>query len=179
MARNLYYIHDPNKLDDSRKGSLKPDLTVGLCTYRRETYPWYQHELTNDDRVKLFDRTFLSGLLRNSQIPPLYHRASNQATDDTPQFPFIIWEAKKATAPDTHQTAANQTARSVKTTLTWQQNFYEKSEVQERPFVWHFNNIGADWKVYICYTRPSSTTRETTVYVSRFCSLCVLYVILS
>jgi hypothetical protein len=183
MARDLSFIKDVKQPSSSRKGSLKPDLTIGLCTYNLDAHPWHKgHKLATNDRVKLFDRRFLNNLREHFKIPLLYHLRKNQAKDDSPQFPFALWEAKRAIASDTHQTASNQTARDLRTILMWQQDFYKKSDVYGCPIVWYFNSVGSDWKLHGCYVRQSSTAPERTVYVSPLCAsflLCCLILILS
>jgi hypothetical protein len=119
MARDLS-IKDVKQPDNSRKASTKPDLTIGLCTFNLDTYPWYGgHELATDDRVKLFDRRFLINLRKHFKTPLVYHLRNNQAKDDSPQFPFALWEVERAIASDTHQTASNQTARDLRNILMW------------------------------------------------------------
>ena len=173
MARNLPFVQDAEKPDKSRKGSKKPDLTIGLCTYDLDAFPWHEgHRLANDDRVKLFDRRFLNGIQNHFNIRPLYHLKDNQAKDDSPQFPFMLWEAKSAVYYDTHQTALHQTAPSLTKILIWQQDFYKKSEVCRSPLVWHFNNVGSDCKLYACFAQSSSRT-GVSVYVSPCYTSCL------
>jgi hypothetical protein len=150
--------------EHSRQGSTLPDLTIGFCTYNLDTYPWINgHPLADDHRVKLFDRKFLKRLQEHFNIPSLYrHPQRKQALNDSPQFPFVLWEAKSAVAAATHQTASSQTAQDLKTILMWQQEFYRKSGAKTDPLVWYFNNVGADWKIYACHVRDG---REISIYV--------------
>lgn len=61
------------------------------------------------------------------------------------------------------QTATNQTARNLKTILSWQQQLYDKSEVHGYPLVWYFNNIGANWKVYASTYAPAQLTQPSMI----------------
>src|SRR5438034_7781501 len=112
MTQELGYVNDNEEDDDNRKDVLKPDVTIGLCTYNLNMYPWIQvPTLVDNDRIKLFDRKLLRDLRDHFEIPPHYQLTQNRAKDSFPQFPFALWEGKKASAPHNNQTALNQTAR--------------------------------------------------------------------
>ena len=165
-ASQLAYYNDDDIGSKSKQGVEIPDLTIGLHTYTLNSLTWQERQdLLENDRVRLFDRTLLRNVLRNSKIEVPYRCHAKRATDNFPAFTFGLWEAKKAAAADSHQTALVQSGPKVKTLLRWQRNLYDRAGVIASPLVWWFGSVGSNWKIYGCYAERHSFTTESCSYV--------------
>ena len=139
-----------------KKGSQIPDTTFGLCTYNLDERHWTEEWLRND-MVKLFEKRTLKETMDNfSQLQLPYKISGNPVgIYSYPMFAFGFWEAKKE-LDSSHENTIKQSARKLKSLLSWQRRIFDVSDVRvTSPTVWFFSSIGADWRVYGCSERKA------------------------
>jgi hypothetical protein len=154
-----------------------PDLTVGLLIWSRNlcrTPPGMSNkklkETLQHDLVRPFRNDRLDGLEKEKHVEPLIAFPKpkkgthvSRASRPSINFPFILWEAKRAGEGD----PVAQNALKVKMILQWQQDLASRAGVSWDPLVFHFVNVGAEWKIYACHIHtPTGKGKSTCVSYS-------------
>jgi hypothetical protein len=156
-----------------------PDLTIGLLFWaddlchpppgmgQGELDIILQHEL-----VKAFRPNTLHNLQAGGDIKPIFAYAQGKkgthvqrVAKPSLNFPFALWEAKKASEGD----PVLQNALKVKKVLAWQQDLATRANIAWVPLMFHFVSIGSEWKLYACHFEES--TRTGTLCVSPYVSI--------
>ncbi|KAH7078101.1 hypothetical protein BKA63DRAFT_552231 [Paraphoma chrysanthemicola] len=143
-----------------------PDLTMGLLVWADDLYHrppnMAQDELDTilqHDLVKAFHPRILHDLETRGHIKPIFAFARGKKNTHVRRvakpslhFPFVLWEAKKASEGD----PVLQNALKVKMILAWQQDLATRANIAWAPLVFHFVSQGSEWKLYTCHLGQST-----------------------
>jgi hypothetical protein len=158
--------------DEKRK---IPDLTVGLLVSSKR----YWHappgmtttefaKIMDHQLVKPFFHDVFDKLEKDGSIKPLFAFSGPRKGNHTSRtskssinFPFMIWEAKKAGEGE----PVGQNALKVRMVLGWQRNLAKRTNTAWTPLVYHIVSVGSELKLYACYV-PRSSAGEKDTYVS-------------
>jgi hypothetical protein len=142
----------------------EPDLTVGLLLWSKHLChapPGMSDEKLNKimrhDLVRPFRHDILHELEEAKYMEPLFAFPQpkkgnhvSRVSRSTINFPFILWEAKKAWEGD----PVAQNALKVKMILEWQQSLAFRANISWVPLMFHFVSVGSEWKLYACHAQP-------------------------
>jgi hypothetical protein len=153
-----------------------PDLTVGLFISSRihwQAPPGMDTatltKIMNHQLVKPFFHDVLDKLEKDGSIKPLFAfpgprngNHTSRTSKSSINFPFVIWEAKKAAG---ESNPVGQNSLKVKMILEWQRDLAERTNIAWTPLVYHFVNVGSEWNLYACYVQRWPAEQKDT-YVS-------------
>jgi hypothetical protein len=154
-----------------------PDLTVGLLIWSQDLCrapPGMKDnklkKVLRHDLVRPFRNDIVDELEKEGHLKPLIafskpEKGTHVDRETRPpiNFPFILWEAKRTGRAD----PVAQNALKVKMILEWQQDLASRAQVLWDPLVFHFVNVGAEWKLYACHMQtPTGKSRSTCVSYS-------------
>lgn len=156
-----------------------PDLTIGLVIWADNLcYPPPDMDQFSLDKilqhglVKAFRPSTLHNLEAGGDIKPIFafpngKRGVHVQREAKPSlnFPFALWEAKKASEGD----PVLQNALKVKKVLAWQEDLATRANITWVPLMFHFVSMGSEWKLYACHFQES-TTKGKPVCVSLYMS---------
>ncbi|CAO2653299.1 Nn.00g027100.m01.CDS01 [Neocucurbitaria sp. VM-36] len=142
-----------------------PDLTVGLLAWSENAWSApptmnesemdkiIAHDLVRPFRLDVLDSLENAGLLKPLFTFPKSKKGVhvNRMRKSPITFPFLIWEAKKASEGD----PVAQNALKVKMILEWQRDLAERAKIAWKPLVFHLVSMGSKWTVYACHIQPS------------------------
>ena len=146
----LAYQDDDSEVT-GKNGRKRPDTTFGLCTYNLDERHWTEEWLRND-MVTLFGKKSLKMTMDHFSLLKEPYKISGTPVGlySYPMFAFGLWEAKRD-KDSSHENTIIQSARKLKSLLSWQRRIFDESEVSViSPTAWFFSSVGADWRVYGC-----------------------------
>jgi hypothetical protein len=154
-----------------------PDLTIGLLVYADDLCyapPGMAedklHTILQHDLVKAFRPSTLQSLEAGGDLKPIFAFPQGKrgihvqrVAKPSLNFPFALWEAKKASEGD----PVLQNALKVKKVLVWQQDLAIRANISWVPLMFHFVSMGSEWKLYACHFEKAKTGTRS-LYVSLY-----------
>jgi hypothetical protein len=152
-----------------------PDLTVGLLVSSKTNWhaspgmtPAAFAEILDHQLVKPFFHDVLDKLEEEGWIKPLFAfpgprkgNHTSRMSKSSINFPFVVWEAKKAGEGN----PVRQNALKVRMILEWQRDLAIRTKIAWTPLIYHIVNVGSEWKLYACHVQ-GSPAGEKDIYVS-------------